>query len=103
MWEKMLCPLIKSDCVTTKCAWYDNGNKCCAILGMVIERIKATEAVEGAATVRTAANVTVTPNVTVNPIVQVKEILKTITVPIEGKNVNEQPSSPSTNTPTVTW
>jgi hypothetical protein len=69
---------------------------------MVIERIKATEAVEDTATGRSEANVTVTPNVTVNPVVQVKEIVKYVTSQLEVKH-DAKSDSTSENAPPVTW
>jgi hypothetical protein len=39
----MFCPLIKTECVQNQCAWWDHGNKCCAVLGLVVEVIKASE------------------------------------------------------------
>ena len=96
----MLCPLIKSDCVKEKCAWWDCGNKCCAVLGIVLERIIATETMASVAP-RGLGQSGV--KLDVHPVVQVKEIIKTITVPTEGKNDAVITSSPSTNTPAITW
>jgi hypothetical protein len=95
----MLCPLLKSDCVERKCAWYDNGNKCCAVLGILIERVKATEAVQDSAGGRSVANVEV------NPVVQVREIIKTIPIP-EVKHDNaasDTPDQASETSPKITW
>lgn len=40
----MLCPLaskeiVDRDCQTQECAWWDNGNSCCAVLSICIELI----------------------------------------------------------------
>lgn len=96
----MLCPLIKSDCIERKCAWYDNGNRCCAVLGFVIERVKATEAVQDMASMgRSDANVTI------NPVVQVKEIIKTIHIPKDTHVSAPSIASDQTseNAPKISW
>lgn len=94
----MLCPLIKSDCVERKCAWYDSGNKCCAVLGLVIENIGISEAVDNLAMGRSSARVTV------NPIVQVKEVIKTIPI---TKDEHVSPTAlsdqASESAPKISW
>jgi hypothetical protein len=45
----MVCPIISAndtgnvECVKENCAWWDNGNKCCAVLSLVVELIKTGE------------------------------------------------------------
>lgn len=34
------CPLLNKKCEETICAWYDKGNKSCAVLSIVLELIK---------------------------------------------------------------
>lgn len=94
----MLCPLIQVKCVEGKCAWYDNGNKCCAVLGLLIERVKATEAVQDSA----IGGVDVRMNV--SPVVQVRDVIKTIIPEVRHEQpINTVPNQPSEPLPTVSW
>lgn len=36
----LYCPLLSRNCEEAVCAWYDKGNKCCAVLSIVVELIK---------------------------------------------------------------
>ena len=46
----MFCPLLAisgspAHCLEEKCSWWDNGNKGCAVVSLVVELIKTQEAI----------------------------------------------------------
>lgn len=93
----MLCPLIHNLCVTKACAWYDNGNQCCAILSLPIELIKNTDAILDSSGGRRETRLTV------NPVVEVKEIIKTILPEVRHERTGPIPDQASEPLSTVTW
>lgn len=93
----MLCPLIKSDCVQSKCAWWDHSNKSCAVLGIVCEIIKASEYNAPATRI-----VKEEKQIVINPVVQVKEIIKHVFL-AKGINDSAEPSVTGEITPNITW
>lgn len=96
----MHCPLKQfNPCIERQCAWWDDGNKCCAVLGLLVERIKATEAVLDSAPTGAKSET----KVVVNPVVQVKEVIKHIPIPMEKPDGTTQSSGTSEDAPKVSW
>lgn len=97
----MLCPLIKSDCVTTQCAWFDHGNKCCAILGLVVETIKLGE--HNAPATRIIEKKS-DASVIVNPVIHTREIIKHILPEVKHDSITSSPPNKASEPlPTVSW